>query len=317
MFKIPFLEKIKKKKSILIAGAGGGFDIYSGIPLYFALKNVDNGVYMANTSFVDLELTDGRKLFSNLYEIDRNTLGDENYFPEKFLSQWFYENCKIDMSIYCLNRVGVKPMIDCYKYLIEKLSIDAVVLVDGGTDSLMKGNETGLGTPEEDIVSIVSVNELRDLVESYLACLGFGVDVFHGVCHAQFLEGVSELIKSNGFLGSICLQKEMDEVKKYMDAVTFSMGKSHPMGNSIVSASVLSSIEGNFGDYHKLIKTKGSKLWINPLMSFYWFFDLSEVANRLMYREKILSTMKLYDVKVEILKFRGRIDKKTWDDIPL
>jgi len=32
---IPIFEELKESKSILLAGAGGGFDIFSGIPLYF------------------------------------------------------------------------------------------------------------------------------------------------------------------------------------------------------------------------------------------------------------------------------------------
>lgn len=38
LFNLPLLKALEGKKSILIAGAGGGFDVFSGIPLYFALK---------------------------------------------------------------------------------------------------------------------------------------------------------------------------------------------------------------------------------------------------------------------------------------
>ena len=35
-----------------------------------------------------------------------------------------------------------------------------MVLVDGGTDSLMRGDEVGSGTPEEDTASLAAVNAL-------------------------------------------------------------------------------------------------------------------------------------------------------------
>lgn len=34
----PLFDSLKDAQSILLAGAGGGFDIYSGLPLYFALR---------------------------------------------------------------------------------------------------------------------------------------------------------------------------------------------------------------------------------------------------------------------------------------
>ncbi len=52
----------------------------------------------------------------------------------------------------------------------------------------MRGDEPGLGTPEEDIASIAAVHQLA-LDAKLLVCLGFGVDTFHGVCHAHFSGG--------------------------------------------------------------------------------------------------------------------------------
>src|SRR6185437_7492889 len=35
---LPFFQEIESAQSILLAGAGGGFDIFSGLPLYFGLR---------------------------------------------------------------------------------------------------------------------------------------------------------------------------------------------------------------------------------------------------------------------------------------
>ncbi len=40
-------------------------------------------------------------------------------------------------------------MLEVYEALAKELQMDAIVLVDGGTDSLMQGDEEGLGTPME------------------------------------------------------------------------------------------------------------------------------------------------------------------------
>ena len=39
ILKIPIFEELKDVKGpIILAGCGGGFDVYTGIPFYFALK---------------------------------------------------------------------------------------------------------------------------------------------------------------------------------------------------------------------------------------------------------------------------------------
>ncbi len=47
--------------------------------------------------------------------------------------------------------------------------------MDGGTDILMRGDESGLGTPEEDMASLAAVHGL-DVPEKIVVCAGFGVD---------------------------------------------------------------------------------------------------------------------------------------------
>ena len=105
------------------------------------------------------------------------------------------------MPIFCFEKVGCKPLLEGYRAVVNHLQADAVVLIDGGTDSLMRGDEAGLGTPEEDIASIAALDEL-EVANKFLVCLGFGVDSFHGVCHAHALEAVADLTSQGGFLGA-------------------------------------------------------------------------------------------------------------------
>jgi hypothetical protein len=51
--------------------------------------------------------------------------------------------------VYAFPRVGPRSLTPAYLALTEHLDLDAIVLVDGGTDILMRGDEAGLGTPEE------------------------------------------------------------------------------------------------------------------------------------------------------------------------
>lgn len=312
---LPFFQKIRDCKSILLAGAGGGFDIFSGLPLYFGLRNLGKQVHLANLSFSPLFMAAGRRLSPALMEVTADTQGGSRYFPEKYLAQWFVTQGE-QVPIYCFERVGVQPLRLAYERLVDLLQIDAIILIDGGTDSLMRGDEPGLGTPEEDIASIAAVHQLR-LDTKLLVCLGFGVDTFHGVCHAHFLEAVSDLSYHGGFLGTWSLTRDMPEVQRYREA-TETVLQAMPFHPSIVSTSILSAIAGLFGDVQMNARTAGSKLFINVLMTLYWCFQLDSVAQRLLYLDAILQTRTSRDLTYAIERFRDTLPvKKDWIDLPM
>lgn len=304
MLNLPFFDELEKAQNILLVGAGGGFDIFCGLPLYFGLKAKGKQVHLANLSFSFLppiQVTKEERLSPSLFKVTADTPNYTDYFPEKFLAQWFRQQSE-EIPIYCFERTGVKPLLASYQALVDYLSLDTIILVDGGTDSLMRGDEAGLGTPQEDIASIVSVNEL--LIErKMLACLGFGVDYFHGVCHAQFLEAVAEITRNKGYLGMFSLLDQMPEVQLYKSATEF-VFKSMPNEISIVSSSIISAIEGHYGNYQVTPRTRNSELWINPLMSVYWCFQVSAVAERILYREAMKNTNLYADVEGVIWGFR-------------
>lgn len=301
-------EKLKDSNNILIAGAGGGFDIYSGLPLYLNLKKQGKTVYLANLSFVNMEDSTAKEVFPNCSIV---TSKDEKkvmkyYFPEKYLCEYL-ATIGIETPIYCFDRVGAKPLKEAYQFLINQFSIDTVILADGGTDSLMFGNEEELGTPVEDIASMKAVFEL-EITKKYLVCLGFGVDDYHGVSHYNFLENVADLSKNEGYLGVIQLLKQMDEVQQFLDAVEFANQgmNAYP---SIVVNSIASSLLGFYGDYHKTFRTYGNKLWINPIMSMYWCFDLEKVMEFNQYHHLIGETIEAEEIRAILSKYRSGLKK--------
>lgn len=298
-----FLQELESARNVLIAGVGGGFDIFSGLPLYFGLQADGKQVHLANLSFSLLPPEPEARLAPAVLTVTATTPRVTDYFPEKHLCQWFRGQGE-DIAIHCFERTGVQPLLEAYRALVAHLGVDTVILVDGGTDSLMRGDEYGLGTPQEDIASITAVHEL-DVERKLLVCLGFGVDHFHGVCHAHFLEAVAELTRSGAYLGTVSLLEEMPEVRRYREATetVFTMMPHHI---SIVSSSILSALEGMYGDHHATVRTEGSQLWINPLMPLYWCFRLGPVAERILYRDAMLETRSYMDINAVIDEFRLR-----------
>src|SRR5438045_1644226 len=156
--KLPFFQRLENSERILLAGAGGGFDIFCGLPLYFALRKAGKEVHLASLSFSALSATKAEHLSPVLFKVDADTAHSNDYFPEAFLSTWLRETEKLEVPVYCFEQTGVQPLARAYKILVEKLQLDTIVLIDGGTDSLMRGDEVSLGTPQEDIASIAAVS---------------------------------------------------------------------------------------------------------------------------------------------------------------
>jgi hypothetical protein len=313
---LPLFNELKDSKTILLAGAGGGFDIYAGIPLYFALKNMGKKVVIGNYSFTSLLSTTAEAVFPNCYKIkswDRDKTG-RNYFPEKYLKQWFEQQGET-VDIYAFERVGVQPLNRIYKQLHKQYNFDAVVLVDGGTDSLMFGNEEGLGTPVEDITSMSAAYK-TDISKKFLVCIGFGVDHFHGVSHYHFLENVATLAKEGGFLGVFSALKEMPEVQHYLNAVKYS-NEQMKGSESIVSNSIVSAIEGEYGNHHRITRTFDSELWINPLMSMYWSFDLKAVMKKNLYYPLIKNTNSVGEINSILFEFRRDLKIRKKKQLPI
>jgi hypothetical protein len=308
MEKLHLPECLEASQRILVAGAGGGYDVYAGLPIFHRLRALGKQVFLANLSFTYLRGTDAPELTPSLFLVDATARGDDLYFPERELARF------LNQSIYTFENVGAKPVGEAYHYLRNRLGLDAVVLVDGGTDILLRGDEASLGTPAEDMVSLAAVKDL-DIQTRLVFCVGFGIDTFHGVCHAHWLENVADFIADGAFLGAVALRKNMPEVKFYLDAVVASELLTKDR-SSIVNGCIASAIEGKFGNFHRSTRTKGSELFINPLMSLLWAFDLAAVARRNLYLDNLAETTSHKEVLYAIEQFHANVPHRPRKGIP-
>ena len=288
---------------ILIAGAGGGFDVYAGLPLAHALWRRGQTVHLANLSFTDLHNTDAARLAPALYVVTPSTTGPD-YFPERALSE-FLAGEGLPATVHAFARVGVRQLLIAYKCLAEQLDLDAIVLVDGGTDILMFGDEQGLGTPIEDMTSLAAVGQLR-IAHRHVACVGFGVDAYHGVCHAHFLENVAALERDGAYHGAFSLPRNTAEGALYLKAVAHAElhHRDHP---SIVNGSIAAALEGKFGDVHFSRRTAGTELFINPLMGIYFAFDLMGLCQRNQYLRELVDAPSVFHVDAIISAYHQQL----------
>jgi hypothetical protein len=305
--------RLEQSRRILVAGAGGGFDVYAGLPIYERLRRLCKEVFLANLSFTYLGGTNARQLTRALYAVDSDTTGGDGYFPERTLAR-FLSRSGAPVTIYTFDKLGVAPVREGYEHLVRSLDLDAIVLVDGGTDILLRGDEANLGTPEEDMTSLAAVASL-DVPTRLVTCVGFGIDTFHGVCHANWLENVAALTADGAFLGTTALLERMPEVRLYLDAVN-DADAATPGRPSIVNGSIVSAVEGRFGDYHRGRRTRGSTLFISPLMTLLWAFDLPAVARRNLYLDLLTGTQSVWDVQLAIERFHASAQTRLREAIP-
>jgi hypothetical protein len=310
---IPFLDRLDRAQRILIAGCGGGFDVLAGIPLAWHLWRAGKEVVFANYSFTDLWRCGGEPVTPSTWRVDRQS-ADLPYFPERWMAEWLHARGR-PAPIYAFAKSGARPLAEAYGLIVARHEIDVVLQIDGGTDSVIFGDEPGLGTVVEDALSIVAAcAAVKENV--LLAAIGFGIDHFHGVSHYAFLENVARLIRGAGFLGALSVVSGTPEADAFLDLVDYA-NRRQPAHQSIVSNSIASALRGEFGDYHATNRTSGSELFINPLMAQYWTFEAPQIVRHMAYAEELAATDRIEQARQVIEGWRELSEQRPLRQLPL
>jgi hypothetical protein len=292
---LPILHKVTNAKNILIAGIGGGFDVFMGLPLYFTLQEMGKKVHLANYSFCDFDLINHVSETEVL--LPQRLMGTKGpvsrvvpYFPEGYLAQWFKEVRGEEVTVWMFAKTGVTTLLECYRCLVDRLGIDAIILVDGGVDSLMRGDEPQPGTFLEDSISLAAVESLG-VPTKLLAVLGFGTEIEDALTHYCALENIAALAKQDAFLGTCSLTPQMPAFQEYEQASRYVWEQPFHQ-KSRIGMRVVPAVHGEFGNYHMYEDDDESQVYvlISPLLSMYWFFDAVAVSQRSLVTSAIRHT---------------------------
>ncbi len=312
---LPIVDQLASCDNLLIAGMGGGFDLFCGIPIYFELQRRGQKAHLANFSFSDIaSLETGIRLSPTLVGVDAGLTDFSPYFPELYLAQWFAEKRTQRVIIWSFHKTGAKPLRENYRVLVERLSIDGIVLIDGGVDGLIRGDESEVGTFVEDAISLFAVNELREIPVRIVVCYGFGIEP--DIAHAHGLENMAALMRTGAFLGGCALAPQMDAYQLYEEAVLYAQGKCY-QDPSVINSCIISAARGHFGDHHLTEKTKGSQLHISLLMAWYWFFDLPTVTRHNYFLSALRDTDTFLDALHAAVSATSSLPKRKTSNIPL
>jgi len=165
-------------RNILLLGCGGGFDFVHGMLLYGELIGMGKHVTIGSYSFGQVDaigdpapvvFADGDAVAKL---VSAKSTADPVYAPEIHLCSYLDERLprRAPHSIYAYyaRDFNVRTLSAFYASLVDRHTIDTVILVDGGTDSLMVGDEEGIGDPIEDITSVAAVASLNGVRNRWL-----------------------------------------------------------------------------------------------------------------------------------------------------
>lgn len=312
----PIESQMRDARRVLIAGAGGGFDFLCGLPLMLSLEAQGIEVHLANLSFTPLQTVNGGIWHgAGLLEVSAQSDGP-SYFPEGYLARWFKEKLQRDISLWCFAANGMAPLRENYAYLVERLQIDTVLVVDGGVDSLLRGDEHSLGTPLWDALTLGAVSEL-DVPRKLLAAVAFGAERWDKIAHAQALHRIADLTHSDALLGVSTLLNATSEGKHFVEAANFIFEQQHEQRPSIVVSALLSALRGEFGERVLNAYTEATPLWISPLLCLYWFFDLGAVAEQKLFLPVLRDTRTLADAAERLQEWMRHQPPQPWERIPI
>ena len=290
---------------VLLAGAGGGYDILGAVPLAHDLEAQGCEVHLASLSFTYLNGLDRARHLVELgclYEVGGDAAVEAAYCPEAWLARF------LGRPIWCFDKVGVQPLSRAYRYLVEHLGLDAIVLVDGGIDAILRGDETSLGTPAEDLVSLAAVSGLG--IPAYVACLGLGAEIRDGIPHEQVFARIAELTRAGGYLGAQALVAGTPRGERYRDAMAFVVAHQQTRKQSHVHKVVLAAMAGEYGEV-------APHVWLSALLPVHWWFDLATVARTHLFLDELRATESIWDVAARIEAVRKTLAIRDRSAIPI
>lgn len=312
---LPELPGLLTSRSILLAGMGGGFDVFCALPLFWELKQRGLNVHLANYSFSDVEgLKGGDRLAPGLVGVRAHQTDQMPYFPEKHLADWLLAAHGWDQPVWSFQKTGTGPLLEHFRLLVQHLGVDALVLVDGGVDSLLRGDESQTGTIIEDAISLYCASQLTEVPHRFLLATALGAE--QDMAYHQVFENIAALTKTGALLGVCSLVPQMAAFQEFEKAVL--QAQSQPFQDpSVINSCLVSAGRGDFGNVHLTAKTRGSRLWISPLMTLLWFFDLDGVAAQNQFLDRLAGTRTFMETLARFMEYKRQVPERVTLPLPL
>lgn len=153
-----------------------------------------------------------------------------------------------------------------------------------------------MNLPEIDAVSVVA-GERCNIEAGCYVLSAFGTEgVAKTMSHAQVLERMSELASANALYGITSLFNDMDIKSNYINLFEYVSKQMGPQHQSTIMASIVHSLQGDFGDTVLNHKTVFAPVWVSVLTALLWFFKLDSVAKMKLNYDELIKTIDFIEV---------------------
>ena len=207
-------KKLEAANNILIVGAGGGQDVLVGLPLYYTFLKQGKKPHLANLTHTDFSTI---KDHAEPIILDSCLLGATSMikepstnYVESYLSNFFKVSSNSDVTVWMFNRTHVLELKKAFSRLIEHLKIDAIVLVDGGIDSIMKGDEGNDKLTNNFLNTTLILSVLQSIESFHDKCLSMACS---DISNVDINEQISLLSSQGGFYGGCFMVGYMNSYK--------------------------------------------------------------------------------------------------------
>lgn len=310
----PITSALASARKVLLAGCGGGYDIMGALPLIHELRAREVPYALASFSFCNLPALEHAVRDADVataWRVDAGCATQKRYCPEAWLADFLDRRYPEGPRhvVHAFEKTGVQPLAAAYRKILAEEGIDAMVVIDGGIDALLRGDEFELGTPAEDLTSLAALASL-DVPTKVLACVGMGAELRDGIAHIDALERIAALTARGAFWGAAALLPGTPAGDLYLDAVEHVFEHQRELKTSHVHTVVRAACRGEFGH-------RGPDIWISPLLNMMWFFDAHAVIADHVFLPSLADTLDIWDVVRRISAIRRELDTRERSSIPL
>ena len=321
-------------ENIFFTGCGGGFDFVHCMNLYQEMhdvyrKNIVIGSYSFNSP---QSIIGGELVFQRDDVIVCKVNGycssnqSDNYQPEiclcRYLDNEYPAEAPHFIYAYYARDFSIPMLREFYEFLCHTHEIHAIICMDGGSDSLMAGDEQGLGDPIEDAVSVGAIASLscECVLHRFLLCMGLGADRYNDVSDCSSLRAISELTAAGGFQGALCIEPGSDGFKFYKRALEYIYD--HQGFQSVLSGIIVCSIQGAFGAdvvpefAAETERVSPGDMFLWPISGILWAFDIRKVRDRSKLIPCIADCRSQRECYKELDKLRDKIPIREVEELP-
>jgi hypothetical protein len=301
---LTFDEWSTKINRVLILGIGGGGDAISALPTIQHLRKKGKEIILANTHYtsdvINFRTFSQRQIGPSGFIMSGQPFPESNARCIELIVASF-----LHVPTYsCISNYGSIGLLQSLELIIQENAIDAVIAIDGGTDSLA-GVDTNITSVINDAISLGAISKLN---LKYLplgiigCCADLEMDIF------KFMEKLSFIMRNDAYIGMIDFSSETHNL---YSRIVNTAKKEYTF---FVSESILRAVDGEYGHF---LNCYGQEIPLYPFQRFTFFVDSKFISTQINPFVKIVDDSSTFEEAKKLISLflTSNYPEKAWYDL--